>query len=1296
MTEQENPDGEELAAKLIESGVAGVFNDPEFRNACVTEIKEALGPLPGAKLIARAIYSILQTGLSSALGLLSAAAKSRLHTVINRIPVVGHVSRKLIRIADKCNDRAKLKNLLIEGLKHNPILPDEELGSRSIDELHVLLTQQTLDSLDEVTQQTLEVLREAYDEILRQRDRQYRVRLDNKLASRSAARRQIESGAKLPSLAYSAEVDVFRGRADMLDLLQHFVGDLSLATARNRFSWLLLLGDGGEGKSRLALQFARHMADRGWWAGFLPRSELGRLDTDRWVPIEPTFLVVDYPAEAAGSLRDLILAFAGRAEQEFDYPVRILFLERQAAGRWFDSLMLEDSDRPLLEVSRWRDPVALPPLSRDELVGLMVHRFNGLAPDQQALWQALCVVDNRVDAENRPSPRPLFAAATALLMAESGATEVTREAVLERLVQRDRIHFWHVEAANDEACIAHENLLAVATCALGIERAAFDERSALLPAASWLPRPSLGNPPRIDDGHYRRMSGVPATHWLAPLQPDLLGEYFALSHLANQSEIVRRALVDSAYEFAQGRFAPFLARCLRDFPRLVGQLDDLRPSPESDASFLVDFTQGLVQASYDQGHGLESHVIDRVLSRIITEDRPDLPPEARGNLAIAMGNLTRALAKSGRGREAKDLADALDARFRTSEHPVVKAAIVNALAAKALSLAEDGDIDAEFSLYDEILRRYEDCREPQVELQVASVLANKTDRLGKLQRIQDRIQTFDALISRYGSSKDPFLFNLVAGAMFSRGAAFADVGRLEDTIKAHSETLDRLGESQDPAIRTTIARTLYTRAVAFVLQGRTEEARQDYVRLSDLVEESDPPAMQEMLAMCLVSHLYTYLREEDWPGAVAAMEAVLPRFDNSADEVVGEYVARAMAGQACAAAQFQPWPEANQMFDAVVERFGGVAADNVQKMVIEALFAKAECLNGLSRWQDAYDAFGAVMERISLSCPEGDRTLQRTRALVGQVAALGDLNRDQEALRLAESLTRELSGSERPELQALQAEVDSYRLRLEVRIHRPNDPSPLLDTFVARHGESEIPSVQDYVVSALADKVRLLEQDSRFEEALPIYDRIAEIAHNRGTSELLETHILALGHKANALVELDRPTEACLVFDEIYRHFGKTAGSEALVRSALFEKAQLYQRLQRLEDALATLEILISEFRDSAPPNPEVAGGLLMKGLMLKDRGDLAEAHAVFMEAASLAQGQNDADGRYILAAALLNCALCRDGLGFPVETRAALQLIVDHYADSDDTRIRHIYSTAQSAIAQLDAAFPPEVPPRA
>lgn len=176
--------------------------------------------------------------------------------------------------------------------------------------------------------------------------------------------------------------------------------------------------------------------------------------------------------------------------------------------------------------------------------------------------------------------------------------EEIRELVLGMLLERERDHFWDEPPASANADARepferHVNLLLVATMMLGVELKDLKEK-ATEEAADLLPSFGAARP-RFDADRYSRMSGRDSARSLAPLQPDLFGEYFCLhrlEELAARNE--HQPLIDFALRLGRDRSAAFLVRAALDFPVRFQALGYLKPSPTTGPEGLLAYCAALI------------------------------------------------------------------------------------------------------------------------------------------------------------------------------------------------------------------------------------------------------------------------------------------------------------------------------------------------------------------------------------------------------------------------------------------------------------------------------------------------------------------------------------------------------------------------------------------------------------------------------------------------------------------------------------------------------------------------------
>lgn len=368
---------------------------------------------------------------------------------------------------------------------------------------------------------------------------------------------------------YGAQRAPIVGRDDELTALREFLH------ADARFTWWLMCGPAGVGKSRTALECClRSLRDQlAWHAGWLANiDEFTEWRT--WQPKAPTLLVIDDAARVADETRRIIVALFRRSET-LAHPVRVLLLERDASEAWRERLTGSGADRHSLDASQYGDPLMLHGLQGQhlwEIVRAIVERERGGAlPDRDQTVAAL----QKIDALNCP----LFASFVAdALVAGRDIGQWDRKELLESLLKTDMEQRWQPAGVTDE----DKNLLAVATLADGLALTVLKNP----PVAGWLPTPRSYSPDR-----YRVMCGRPSDSVLNPLTPAILGELFVLEHLRATSSIDERpsSLIDialalpctrSAHSMSYGwkrgeeservarlrQHLYFVGRCAADFP----------------------------------------------------------------------------------------------------------------------------------------------------------------------------------------------------------------------------------------------------------------------------------------------------------------------------------------------------------------------------------------------------------------------------------------------------------------------------------------------------------------------------------------------------------------------------------------------------------------------------------------------------------------------------------------------------------------------------------------------------------
>ena len=320
-----------------------------------------------------------------------------------------------------------------------------------------------------------------------------------------------------------------------------------LAPAKKNIAWMWVKGQGGVGKSRLALELCL-AAQADWHAGFLNR-DADAPDWARWQPQLPTLLVIDYATADIDKLGSLLRGLCNRdAQSGLRRPVRVLLLDRhqqedrlqQAIGQGAGALGITACRRPDLELQKIDNPWAI------------IEHFLSLSgkamPDQAQTLDRLARID--------PAQRPLFAMLLADALAQNlDVGAITRESLLQNVIDRERASYWRPAAGEHHLVLEkQERLLAFATVVNGLSLAAVRG-----PIDSW--DPDTAAPV------FAVMAGYDgASDTIAPLAPDLLGECFALQKLNGMpKQKALDALALAWNRWPLGTFS-FFDRAAQDFP----------------------------------------------------------------------------------------------------------------------------------------------------------------------------------------------------------------------------------------------------------------------------------------------------------------------------------------------------------------------------------------------------------------------------------------------------------------------------------------------------------------------------------------------------------------------------------------------------------------------------------------------------------------------------------------------------------------------------------------------------------
>lgn len=280
----------------------------------------------------------------------------------------------------------------------------------------------------------------------------------------------------------------------------------------------LLTGDGGIGKTRLALEMCKRLLKDGWTTGFLKNDFHARSVQNFARELlqirQPILLVIDYAETRTAELLELLIAVSS---QRFEKPIRILLLAR-SSGEWWAQLPTYDIRcEALLEGSATTGPYSLPSLY--EQVSERKRAFDqALAAFAEALNVTPPCIQPDLSAEQYKSPLFLQMAALLNLLGEHTNNA---ESLPQSLVRHEQRYWRKLTAKHAQP---------------GIELSNDSENSLLMSLATLIggsPTSKAIEPIWVaaeGRGHYLKplfaslSQFYPGRQGLAGLQPDLLGE----------------------------------------------------------------------------------------------------------------------------------------------------------------------------------------------------------------------------------------------------------------------------------------------------------------------------------------------------------------------------------------------------------------------------------------------------------------------------------------------------------------------------------------------------------------------------------------------------------------------------------------------------------------------------------------------------------------------------------------------------------------------------------------------------
>ncbi len=717
------------------------------------------------------------------------------------------------------------------------------------------------------------------------------------------------------------------GRKNELENLHAFLHDPRPMLAR------VIIGGGGSGKTRLALELCEQICTTGWNAGFVTRTELQRFFTQKnlsdWGWQKPTLIVVDYAAEHAELLGKWLDELTDRTTSQTQV-LRLLFLERNAdthTGWWATAFTSGGwgalNKQALLDPA---EPVTMQPLAHaNDRLSLLSEML--AQADPKGLISTKLGVDHAFRHKLMQLPwggDPLFLMMAALAMIKMGHTKAlalgpTDLAIAIAKREADRLQKLARACSLDPALVKH--LAACVTLVQGMSREAF-ERFAVNEKAA-INRPNGGDAAQLAD---LLQEALPSQNGIAPVLPDLIGEALLLhTGLSVGESTILRCHATFGHPVAES-----VIRCVQDFaqesPVPLQWLEAIVQSVSDDDDALTSLANSLTMESIILME-LNLKVVQRLCAlHAACEDvstcrrlfslnmlavaqarvgQPetalhtaqealgiylDNPTEPLHNLASLLYNLSNRFSDLGQRERALHAAqEAADIyrEFATRQPDVFRPVLAMSLSNLARKLSELGQrkpaLHAAQQAVD-ILRELFIQRPDVFQPDLAASLDNLAHMRSNIGQHESALCAAGEAVDLYrelaAQRPDPFRLNL-AGSLQALAGMLSDLGQRESALLAAQETVDLYREfaAQRPNIfQPGLAGSLNILAniLSELLQLKPAlDTAQEVVDIYREFATRQPDVFQPNLAMSLhnLARRFSQLNLNE-PALHAAQEAV--------------------------------------------------------------------------------------------------------------------------------------------------------------------------------------------------------------------------------------------------------------------------------------------------------------------------------------------------------------------------------------------------------------------------------------
>jgi tetratricopeptide (TPR) repeat protein len=597
----------------------------------------------------------------------------------------------------------------------------------------------------------------------------------------------------------------FHGRDDELSWLEEWCSGGGVSAQ-------LVTGQGGQGKTRLAREFAARMRRQQGWATVL-LAEQADPDALRWLDsiFVPLLVVLDYAERRTGQLADLGVALAGRGQSA---AVRVLLLAR-ADGEWrsqlppeLEFIALGAVGHPLAVLDSRADAKST---AFERAVVALAGRLAYLPGHRDIDWPAvIATIPSLTLPADTTALGVQMAALVELLQIARPVPSIAGDTAVD-IINRHEARYWSALADERGLTLASTTRQLAVTAACLLPAADADEALAVLARVPGLDGPDTDR--RIAVAAWLRELYPQPSVWWGTLQPDLLAESLVGRATGEHPRLLSTLLADVTRMQAEQALT-VLSRSASRFPHLSQQLDAVMnayPEALAPAAIAVAIEVSNPQPLTEALSSVAT-TTDRALLIAMSREIPrstQVHAELATNLAARIVDDIQTDSERDDGTLAgwlSDLSVRLGALGRREE---------------ALTAIEDAVT---------IRRRLAEARPDASLPDLAMSLNNLSLRLADLGRREEALTAIEDAVESYRrlaeARPDAFLPNL-ATSLNNLSLRLADLGRREEALTAIEDAVTirhRLAEARPDASLPNLAASLNNLSNRLADLGRHEEA----------------------------------------------------------------------------------------------------------------------------------------------------------------------------------------------------------------------------------------------------------------------------------------------------------------------------------------------------------------------------------------------------------------------------------------------------------------------------------------